>query len=134
VTEKRLYAYQFQGYWKDVGTINSYYEANMEWLNALPRTHRLAESDSVIAQKVRIHRTAEVIQSILMPGVVIGPNARVCRAILDENVRVESGACIGLEDSDHAISVIPANSLIQANAKIHEDSSTSFQALCLDGY
>jgi len=134
VRQKRLYAFQFQKYWRDVGTIDSYYEANMEWLNALPRTHRLAESGSVIADKVRIHRTAEVIQSIVMPGVVIGANARVRRAILDENVRVESGARIGSADSDNAISVIAANSLIAATPKIHEDGSTSFEPLCLGGY
>src|SRR5262252_4053307 len=110
VAEKNLYAFQFQGYWKDVGTLDSYYEANMEWLNALPSSHRLAGSGSVIADGARIHRTAEVIQSIVMAGVVIGPNARVRRAILDENVRVECGARIGYGDSARTISVIPANS------------------------
>jgi len=130
VAEKNLYALQFHGYWKDVGTLDSYYEANMEWLIALPGSHRLAGSGSVIADGVRIHRTAEVIQSIVMPGVVIGPNARVRRAILDENVRVESGARIGYGDSEHAISVIPANSLITANRKKHGASHISFEPLC----
>src|SRR5262245_34094335 len=120
VTQKNLHVFQFQGYWKDVGTLDSYYEANMEWLNALPGTHRLAGSGSVIADRVRIHRTAELIQSIVMPGVVIGQNARIRRAILDENVRVASGARIGYGDSERAISVIPANSLIMANPKKHE--------------
>jgi len=130
VAERNLYAFQFHGYWKDVGTLDSYYEGNMEWLKALPSSHRLAGSGSVIADGVRIHRTAEVIQSIVMPGVVIGSNARVRRAILDENVRVESGASVGYGDSEHAISVIPANSLITVNRKKHQKSHLSFEPLC----
>lgn len=34
-------------YWKDVGTLDSYYEASMTWLDGLPDTHRLAGSGSV---------------------------------------------------------------------------------------
>src|SRR5262245_20890347 len=88
VKQKHISAFRFDGYWKDVGTLDSYYEANMEWLQALPSTHRMAGSGSVIADGVRIHRTAQVIESIVMPGVVIGANACVRRAILDEHVRV----------------------------------------------
>ena len=36
--KKKLYAYRFQGYWKDVGTIDSYYEANMDILDRDPVT------------------------------------------------------------------------------------------------
>ena len=32
--DKRLFAYKFKGYWKDVGTIDSLWEANMDLLNA----------------------------------------------------------------------------------------------------
>ena len=31
-----LYAYEFNGYWKDVGTLNSYWEANMELIDIVP--------------------------------------------------------------------------------------------------
>ena len=36
--KKRLFVYRFQGYWKDVGTIDSYYEANMDILDRDPVT------------------------------------------------------------------------------------------------
>ena len=84
-------------YWKDVGTIDSYYEASMLWLNSLPGTHRLAGTRSVIAEGARIHPTAEVIDSILMPGVTVDPGARIRRAIIDENARVMAGTRIGWE-------------------------------------
>ena len=35
-TEKRLFAYEFNGYWKDVGTLGSYWEANMELIDIIP--------------------------------------------------------------------------------------------------
>jgi glucose-1-phosphate adenylyltransferase len=107
-------------YWKDVGTIDSYYEASMTWLGALPTAHRLA--GSVIAEGVRIHRSAKVIDSILMPGVEIGPGARIRRAILDENVRVLAGARLGYESGESqafahtpmGVVVVPANSIVPA--------------------
>ena len=120
VNRKAVSAFRFvdpetgnPGYWKDVGTIDSYYEASMEWLETLPSTHRLAGSGSVIAEGVRIHRSAEVIDSILMPGVDIGPGVRIRRTILDENVQVLPGARIGYENE---IVVVPANSTVSAES------------------
>ncbi len=127
VTRKTVYAFRFEDretgtprYWKDVGTIDSYYEASMDWLDTLPKTHRLAGSGSVVADGVRIHRGAEVIDSILMPGVEIRPGARIRRAILDENVRVLPGALIGYETGEaqsfirtsKGVLVVPANSIV----------------------
>ncbi len=34
--DKRLFAYEFNGYWKDVGTLGSYWEANMELIDLIP--------------------------------------------------------------------------------------------------
>jgi glucose-1-phosphate adenylyltransferase len=124
-----LFAFRFEdpetgapGYWKDVGTIDSYYEASMTWLRTLPDNHGLSGSGSVISEGVRIHRTAEVVDSILMPGVVIGRGARVRRAILDENVRVLAGARLGYETSEsqafprtaNGVVVVQADSIIPA--------------------
>ena len=132
VGRANIRAFQFQDpstreprYWKDVGTIDAYYEASMEWLDRLPVQHRLAGSRSVIADGVRIHRTAEVIDSILMPGVVVGPNARIHRAILDENVHVQRDAVVefgagGLPASRQTakgVLVLTANSVVPARER-----------------
>jgi glucose-1-phosphate adenylyltransferase len=113
VKHHNVFAFRFEDpvtgrprYWKDVGTIDSYYEAGMEWLARLPSTHHLARSGSVIAGGVRIHCTAEVIDSILLPGVVIGPGARIRRAILDENVQVMPGAEIGYDANSNCVVVV----------------------------
>lgn len=134
VKRQNLAAFRFEDresgrprYWKDVGTIDSYYEASMNWLDALPETHRLAGSGSIIAEGVRIHRTAEVIDSIVMPGVVIGPGASVRRVILDENVRVLAGARLGYESIEgqaftrtpKGVVVVPANSVVPAASEVY---------------
>jgi len=136
VKRRNLTAFRFENpdtcrprYWKDVGTIDSYYEASMTWLDALPDTHRLAGSGSVIAEGVRIHRTAEVLDSIVMPGVEIGPGVRIRRAILDENVRVLAGARLGYESIESqaftrtpkGVVVVPANSIVPAASEIFAD-------------
>ena len=33
---KRIFAYEYNGYWKDVGTLSSYWEANMELIDIIP--------------------------------------------------------------------------------------------------
>ena len=131
VTHKKVFAFRFNGYWKDVGTIDSYYEANMEWLPTLPATHRLAGSGSVIAQGVRIHPTAQVMESILMPGVVIGENARIRRAILDENVHVFPYTYVGFSDSEKRITVVPANTVVTRETQTHADRQPAFASLTL---
>ena len=34
--DSRLFAYEYNGYWKDVGTLGSYWEANMELIDIIP--------------------------------------------------------------------------------------------------
>ncbi|HEX4999170.1 MAG TPA: sugar phosphate nucleotidyltransferase [Terriglobia bacterium] len=84
VTHLKVSAFRFEDpetgaprYWRDVGTIDSYYEASMEWLRRLPASHQLAGSRSVIFPEAHVHPSAEVIDSVLLPGVVVGPKARV---------------------------------------------------------
>jgi len=63
----------------------------------------------------------------LMPGIVIGPGARVRRAILDENVCVQAGARLGYETSEsqgfartpNGVVVVPANRIIPAASSIY---------------
>jgi glucose-1-phosphate adenylyltransferase len=122
VKQQKVVSFRFEDpetgrsrYWKDVGTIDSYYEAGMTWLNSLPGTHRLAGSGSIIAEGALIHPSAEVIGSILMPGVTVGPGARIRRAILDEHARVLAGAHIGCDAArDQAFVRTPRGVLVVA--------------------
>ena len=109
---KRLFAYVFSGYWKDVGTIPSYYATQMELLEKNP-SFSLFERRMRIFSNLNEHApeyigpegSAErslicngceilgrVSGSVLSPGVYIGPGASVEDSVLLSNSRVEAGA------------------------------------------
>ena len=94
---EKLVAYTFDGYWKDVGTLDSLWEANMDLLNPnIPID--LYDPDwnfSVIYEGVTIEKGATVTDSIIMPGSVIKEGATVEYAIVGENSIIEKGAHIG---------------------------------------
>ena len=106
-----LYAYRFQGYWKDVGTIESYWESNMDLIRALPEFNLYEDfwkiytnsdhqppqytapgakvKESLITDGCEIY--GEVYRSILGPGVIVKKGAVVrdsiimCDSVIGEN-------------------------------------------------
>jgi glucose-1-phosphate adenylyltransferase len=126
IRSQKVFAYRFNGdYWRDVGTVDAYYEANMDLLVEDPQvkpdhscrpacglgslvsaaTRSIIPDSaavpvgsvfhSVLSPGVRVERGAAVRDSILMTGVHIGSGARVRRAIIEEHVRIADGARIG---------------------------------------
>ncbi len=97
---KRLFAYNFEGYWKDVGTIDSYYEANMELLEENPPCD-IFSSDMPIFSNSNIYpphyvgNTAKISNSLISNGAAIF--GRVSHSILSSNVYVDEDAVV--EDS-----------------------------------
>ena len=108
----RAYAYDFRDktqnapcYWRDIGTIDTYYNASMELLQAKspilieqshPRiTTGARVSRSVISSGVEVEANAAVYDSILMPGVHVGAGAQLWRVIVQEGVHVPAGFCAG---------------------------------------
>lgn len=128
---ERLYAYQFQGYWKDVGTIASLWESNMDLIGELPqldladRTFRIYSrnrarapqfvgaaaktEDCMISEGCQIDGTVQ--HSILSGGVIIEAGATVRDSVIMEDVVIRSGATV-----DSAI--IDAESTVGANATV----------------
>ena len=111
----RLFAYEFEGYWKDVGTINSLWEANMELLGeepefniygdpgkriyarnyAMPSTFmsKKAETDNCfIAEGCDICGTVK--HSIISTGCTVAEGALVEDSVIMPNVVIESGAIV----------------------------------------
>jgi len=97
---ERMMAYPFEGYWKDVGTISSLWEANMDLLGDRPafsvadETWRIYSRHGAEAPQF-IGAGAEVINSSLTAGCEI--LGRVKNSVLGANVKVEAGAVV--EDS-----------------------------------
>ena len=111
----KLYAYAFQGYWKDVGTINSLWEANMELLGAepefnlegelgqrifarnyaMPSTFIAKEAknvDSLIAEGCEIYGSIK--HSVISTGCTVESGAIVEDSVIMPNVVIESGAVV----------------------------------------
>ena len=86
----RVYAYEYRGYWHDIGTVDAYYEANMELLTAHPRFSLDSDwpvlgSDSLPTTE-RPDRAGSVVNSIVSPGCVI--EGRVENSVLSPGVYV----------------------------------------------
>ena len=92
-----VYTYHFHGYWKDVGTIESLWEANMEYievdnaLNSRDRSWKIY-SKNVIAPPNFISDEATVNDSLVVDGCFV--SGKVEHSILSTNVKVEEGAVI----------------------------------------
>ncbi len=149
----KLYAYDFNqnripgsflreelAYWRDAGTLDAYYEANLDLKNVQPqlnlynwkwpiltaffndppakfvfdeagRRGNAVQSivspgcilaggfakDSVLGRNVFLDASCEVYDSILLDNVYVGPGARVRRAIIDKNNRIEAGQAVGYD-------------------------------------
>ncbi len=109
-----VYTYNFAGYWKDVGTIESLWEANMEYigednqLNSRDRSWKIY-SKNHIAPPNFITDTANVKDSLVVDGCFVAGD--VDHSILSTNVKVEEGAVV--KDS-----FIMSGVTIKAGAKI----------------
>lgn len=109
---KRIFAYEYNGYWKDVGTLGSYWEANMELIDIIPEFNLYEEywkiytkSDRIPPQYIsgdaKVGRCiigegteiyGEVENSVIGSGVVIEPGAVVKDSIIMQDTVVGAGA------------------------------------------
>ncbi len=105
---RSLYAYEFDGYWKDVGTLTSYWEANMELIDIVPEFNLYEEywkiytkneiqppqylgpdsaiERSIIGEGSEIY--GEVYDSVIGCGVTIGKGTVVRHSIVMNSVRI----------------------------------------------
>ena len=112
--EKRLFAYRFKGYWKDVGTIDSLWEANMDLhspdneLDLSDLTWKIYTEDvtalpQYIGTEARIQNAyitqgcvieGEVTNSVIFTGAKVRPGAKVIDSVLMPGAIVEDGAVV----------------------------------------
>lgn len=96
---KRVYAYPYSGYWVDVGTVQSYWQAHMDLLAKDPPI-KLNDRSWVIHTRteerppVRIAAGALAMDSMLSDGCVLEADSRVENCVLSPGVIVRSGAII----------------------------------------
>lgn len=127
----RMFAYPFEGYWKDVGTVESLWEANMDLLAEKPELdlhdphwriysvnpslppHFAADtariSNSLVSEGCTIF--GEVDNSVLFPGVSVAAGAVVRNSVAFPNARIGAGAVIEK-------SIIGSNTVIEAGVSV----------------
>ena len=112
--QKRLFAYEFNGYWKYVGTLGSYWEANMELIDLIPEFNLYEEywkiytkcdtiepqyiapgahvERCIIGEASEIH--GEVINSVIGPNVYIGEGTVVRDSIIMKDTSIGKNVTI----------------------------------------
>ena len=108
------YAYEFNGYWKDVGTLGSYWEANMELIDLIPEFNLYEEywkiytmsdiiepqylsEDSVVEKSIIGEGSeiyGEVHSSVIGAGVTIGKGSVVRNSIIMKGTQIGEGVTI----------------------------------------
>ncbi len=146
---KRMFAYNFKGYWKDVGTVYSLWEANMELLhkkpgmnlfdrswriyskNAIQPPHYTADGavikDSMITEGSVIY--GKVKNSVISSGVKIGKNTVIEDSVLFPSVVVEDNCVIKK-------AIIGERSVVRQNSRIGVEDMIEGQIpskMCSDG-
>ncbi len=96
---QRIFAYEYTGYWKDVGTLKSYWEANMELIDIVPEFNLYEEFWKIYTK------------NDALPPQYLSENARVEKSIIGEGCDI-SGSVYN--------SVISANVEIEEGAQVHD--------------
>jgi len=115
VSAGKAYGYEFEGYWRDVGTIDSYFEANMDLLSA-DAAIDLGDRDWPIITRFEENPPAhfgdrgEIADSLVCEGAVI--EGKVVQSIISPDVVVEDGAVV-------RNSIVMAGSRVERGAKLH---------------
>ena len=129
----KLVAYEYNGYWKDVGTLASYWEANMELIDIIPEFNLYEEfwkiytsseiippqyvsSDAVIERSIIGDGTeiyGEIHNSVIGAGVTVEKGAVVKDSIIMKGTVIEAGSRIEK-------AIIAENSVIGKNAVLGE--------------
>ncbi len=94
---KKMYAYLFEGYWKDVGTIESLWEANMDLLGRKPAFNLYDKNWRIFYRNNaepphKIGAGGRVVNSMLTEGCVV--NGEVINSVLSNSVKIEEGAFV----------------------------------------
>lgn len=143
----RVYTYNFDGYWKDVGTIESLWEANMEYIGEDNELHSRDRSwkiysknliappnfiteeasvknslvvdgcfvsgkvnHSILSTNVQVKKDAEITDSFIMSGAIIGEGAKIKRAIVGENAVIGDG--VEIDGTGQEVQVVGYNEVV----------------------
>jgi glucose-1-phosphate adenylyltransferase len=114
VGEGRARVHRFEGYWRDVGTLDSYWQAHMDLLGERPALELYQPQAPLLSHSLprppaRVLPGGELADALLSPGSVVA--GRVERSVVGPGVRVEAGAVV--RDS-----VLMEDVVVEAGARV----------------
>ena len=116
--EGNVFAYPFEGYWRDAGTVQAYWDANMDILDAStglsPETWKIMSNLSTKGipydrPPIKVTKTGNIINSVISPGCIISGKVENC--VLSPGVTIEHGT--SLKDS-----VIMHDTIIKEGSRV----------------
>jgi glucose-1-phosphate adenylyltransferase len=130
---RSVFGYRFDGYWRDVGTIASYFDANMDLLEDIPKLNLYDPVAKIRTQisrypPVKVGPRSQISRAILSVGCII--NGQIEHSVLSPGVYVEEGAIV--RDS-----IIFDDTRVEAGAVIDQsivDKEVQIGEGCLVGY
>ena len=133
---EKLFSYRFEGYWKDVGTISSLWEANMDLigddpiLNPVDKNFKIYSknnarapqylgpnskiTNSLVSEGCRIYGTVE--NSVLSGGVIVEEGAIVKDSVIMDDVHIKKDARV-------FTSIIDADAVVEAGVTVGKDGA-----------
>lgn len=98
-SDARVFAFPYTGYWMDVGTIQSYWQAHMDMLSPTPKLqlyHRswIIHTRTEERPPARLPATAHVFASMICDGCYVGSDSRVESSVLSPGVVIRPGAVV----------------------------------------
>lgn len=110
-----LFAYKFEGFWKDVGTLEAYWQANMQLIDLIPEFN-LYEAYWKIYTKNEIQPPQYIAKGAVVDTCILGEgtevHGEVYHSVIGSNVRIMEGAII--RDA-----IIMSDAVIEAGAQIY---------------
>ncbi len=112
----KIMAYNYQGYWKDVGTLSSYWEANMELIDIIPEFNLYEEFWRIYTKSDVLHPQYFSANS-KVSGCIVSEGAEVYgeiyNSVIGADVTVEEGAVV-------RNSIVMQGSTVKAGAKVEK--------------
>jgi glucose-1-phosphate adenylyltransferase len=94
IQSRRVFSYVYQGYWEDIGTIRSFFEANLDLVNELPRFNFFDMSAPIFSRPRYLPGSkingAQIDHAVISDGCIIN-GAKICRSIVGLRTFVGSG-------------------------------------------
>ena len=131
--DKRLFAYEYNGYWKDVGTLGSYWEANMELIHLIPEFN-LYEEFWRIYTKGDIIPPQYISENAVLDRCLIGEGSEIYgeihNSVIGANVIVGAGTVVHdsiiMRDTQIGENCVIDKAIIAENVRIGKETAVGF--------